>query len=312
MSMTKLDDAAQMLSDVGFGTHIKNSNMAVRFLVAATKIRPADDWQKATNDGIQIHAALEFLNQYYGTTFKENTRESLRKAGPKKMETVGLAANNLSSTVATNSKNMRWRLTTDFFELVQAYGTSNYSRLLKDFTAHHQSRVSLLEAQRNTAMIPINYNGFQFSLTPGRHNQLHKEVLTKFAPRFAGGSELLYIGDTSKKDLVFEEDKLQQLGFPMTMHDLIPDIVLYDQTRNWLFLIEAVASTGPMSIDRVKRIKKEFHGDAGLVFVSAFQNWDVYRRFVGDIAWETEIWIADFPDHMIHMNGDRFMGPRTD
>ena len=37
---------------------------------------------------------------------------------------------------------------------------------------------------------------------------------------------------------------------------------------------------------------------------------DTYRKFIKEIAWETEVWLADMPEHMIHMNGDRFMGPR--
>ncbi|MFS2517149.1 MULTISPECIES: BsuBI/PstI family type II restriction endonuclease [Parabacteroides] len=31
---------------------------------------------------------------------------------------------------------------------------------------------------------------------------------------------------------------------------------------------------------------------------------------MADIAWETEVWIAENPGHMIHFNGDRFIGPR--
>ena len=166
-----------------------------------------------------------------------------------------------------------------------------------------------MKSNRKKAMIPINYNGFKFELTPGVHNKLHKEVLEKFAPLFAGGSELLYIGDTEKKDLKLEKEKLSELGFPITMHELIPDIILYDEKKDWLYLIECVASTGPMSVDRVYQIKKAYKGKSGLVFVTTFQDWKGYRKFIGEIAWETEIWIADFPDHMIHMNGNKFMGP---
>ena len=49
---------------------------------------------------------------------------------------------------------------------------------------------------------------------------------------------------------------------------------------------------------------------AGKIYVTAFLNIEFYRKFVKEIAWETEVWLADMPEHMIHMNGDRFMGPR--
>lgn len=309
--MTKIDEAVTILKDVNFSKNITNKNMAARFIVAATETKPTSLWKNATNNGIQIHEALLFLNKYYGTNFKENTRESLRKEGPKEMQTVGLAKNNVSMGIATNSKNYRWFLEDNFYNLVKLFGTKKYDPALKNFLDSHTSRLTLLQAQKNKAMIPVNYNGFKFKLTPGKHNILHKEVLEQFAPRFAGGSELLYVGDTSQKDLKFEREKLNRLGFPMNMHDLLPDIILYDSKKEWLFLIEAVSSVGPMSIDRVNKINKNYIGKAGLIFVTAFQNWKVYKKFIEQIAWETEIWIAEFPDHMIHMNGDKFMGPRN-
>lgn len=307
--MGKLADACQILKDVDFAKDVSERSMAARFIVAATCMTENMKWTQATNAGLQIHEGLAFLNREYQTHLKENTRESLRKQGPKRMATVGLARDNVSDGIATNSKNYRWFLSDDFFDLVRHFGDESYFERLQQFKLTHRSRMSLQADKRKKVMIPVKYSNFEFELTPGKHNQLHKEILEQFAPRFAGGSELLYVGDTAEKNLKFEEYTLIQLGFPMTMHDVIPDIVLFDKNRNWLFLIEAVSSVGPMSVDRVSRIKSEYTGDAGLVFVTAFQNWTVYKRFVGDIAWETEIWIAAFPDHMIHMNGDRFMGP---
>lgn len=309
--MGKLLDACQMLKDVDFDKLIGEKSMAARFILAATKVTENMSWKQATNDGVQIHQGLVFLNSEYQTNLKENTRESLRKQGPKKMATVGLARDNVHEGIATNSKHYRWFLSDDFFDLVRHFEDETYAEKLAQFKKTHLSRMSLEADRRKKAMIPVKYSGFEFELTPGKHNQLHKEIIEQFAPRFANGSILLYIGDTAQKDLKFEESSLEYLGFPMTIHDVIPDIVLFDDKRKWLFLIEAVSSVGPMSVDRVLRIKSEYTGTAGLVFVTAFQDWSVYKKFVGNIAWETEIWIADFPDHMIHMNGDRFMGPYT-
>ncbi len=33
---------------------------------------------------------------------------------------------------------------------------------------------------------------------------------------------------------------------------------------------------------------------------------------LAQIAWESEVWIAEEPMHMIHFNGERFLGPYPD
>jgi adenine-specific DNA-methyltransferase len=48
---------------------------------------------------------------------------------------------------------------------------------------------------------------------------------------------------------------------------------------------------------------------AGRIYVTAFQGRRDFRKWAADISWETEVWIADDPDHLIHFNGDRFLGP---
>ena len=66
-----------------------------------------------------------------------------------------------------------------------------------------------------------------------------------------------------------------------------------------------------MSPDRVLNIQELTKNvKAGKIFVTAFLDFDTYKRFSKDLAWETEVWIADNPEHMIHLNGDKFLGPR--
>lgn len=139
----------------------------------------------------------------------------------------------------------------------------------------------------------------------------------QFAPQFAPGATLLYLGDTKEKDMHVDSEKLEAIGFPMDMHSRISDVVLLDQRehfdgKDWIFLIEATDSVGPMSLSRVKELKDAYTGDAGLVFVTAFRTFSIYAKFAAELAWDTEVWIADKPTHMIHLNGDRFMGPRYD
>jgi type II restriction enzyme len=119
------------------------------------------------------------------------------------------------------------------------------------------------------------------------------------------------VGDTAQKSLHVQIDELSRLGISINAHDKMPDIVLYDEKKHWLFLIEAVTSHGPMSPKRVLELKDALSTcSAGLIFVSAFPDMKEFKRHVDGIAWDTEVWIADTPQHLMHFNGDRFLGPR--
>lgn len=160
-------------------------------------------------------------------------------------------------------------------------------------------------------MMPVKINNKDFILSPDSHNKLQKAILEVFAPRFAPNSECLYVGDTTNKDLVKNVDKLSELGFEITLHDKMPDVVLYREDKNWLYFIEAVDSVDPMSPDRVLDINRMTKNvSCGKIFATAFLDFKKYKRFSEQLAWETEVWIAEMPDHMIHLNGDKFMGPR--
>jgi len=148
-------------------------------------------------------------------------------------------------------------------------------------------------------------------LSPGKHNEVQAAVVEQFAARFAPGARLLYLGDTAKKNLHIDTGRLTALGVPVTEHDKLPDIILHDEKRNWIFLVEAVTSHGPVMPKRVVELNTMFTTcKASLIFFSAFPDFAEFRKHLREIAWETEVWIAEIPDHLIHFNGDRFLGPR--
>lgn len=159
--------------------------------------------------------------------------------------------------------------------------------------------------------MPVNINGKDFTFSTGSHSQLQKAIIEEFAPRFAQGCECLYVGDTTEKDLVKNVDALNSLGFEITLHDKMPDVVLYMPEKNWLYFIEAVTSVGPMEPKRIIEINElTANVNCGKIYVTAFLDFATYKKFSPSLAWETEVWIAEMPDHMIHLNGDRFLGPR--
>ena len=181
---------------------------------------------------------------------------------------------------------------------------------LSTFLENHDTLVEIYASKRAMRKMPVKINGADFTFSPGKHNQLQKAIIEEFAPRFAPNSECLYVGDTIEKDLVKDEDKLRELGFCITLHDKMPDVVLYSEEKNWLYFIESVTSVGPMDAKRIKEIKEMTTGvTAGEIYVTAFLDFKTFKKFSETLAWETEVWIADMPDHMIHLNGDKFLGP---
>lgn len=154
-------------------------------------------------------------------------------------------------------------------------------------------------------------NGKTLYLSPGKHNEVQAGIVELFKPQFAKESELLYLGDTEIKDLFIQTKELEKLGIPIDQHSKLPDVVLYDKNKDWLFLIEAVTSHGPVSPKRFMELEQMLENcSAGKIYVTAFPDFKEFKKWSSDLAWETEVWIMEMPGHMIHFNGDRFMGPR--
>jgi len=196
-------------------------------------------------------------------------------------------------------------------KLVHSYGSRKWQAQLKHFISEKGMLMELYMQQRDMLRVPVVVNGQEFIFSAGDHNTLQKAIIEEFAPRFARGAEVLYIGDTETKDLVKNREVLEQLGVEITDHDKLPDIILYYAEKEWLFFIEAVTSVGPISVKRKQEIEQmTVNCKTGRVFVTAFNDNRIFKRFVDQLAWETEVWIADNPDHMIHFNGDMFIGPR--
>ena len=196
--------------------------------------------------------------------------------------------------------------------VIRCFGTKRWAKAIKTFAQKKRTLAEIYRSKRAKRQVPVCLpDGRVVKLSPGVHNKGQAAVVEQFTPHFAAGAVLLYLGDTAKKNLIVEQEALANLGVVIDEHHKLPDVVLYDDTRKWIFLVEAVTSHGPMSPKRVFELQELFSDcDAGLVFVSAFPNFAEFRKHIRDIAWETEVWIMEIPDHLIHYNGDRFLGPR--
>lgn len=311
--MDKVDLAKILLGKIGMPV-AQQSAICCLTLLAMANIKKEGTFRDATNNWIRIHDVISFIGEEYGVLYAENSRETFRKQAMHHFRTAALIEDNGK---ATNSPNYRYRLTGEFLRVIQSIKDSDETSdwdnnsEINGFLSRHQSLKEIYASKKTMTKMPVKINNQDFTFSSGKHNQLQKAIIEEFAPRFAPNSECLYVGDTTKKDLVKNVDKLRELGFEITLHNKMPDVVLYRKDKNWIYFIESVTSVGPMDPKRIIEISQMTSKvTAGMIYVTAFLDFKTFKHFSESLAWETEVWIADMPDHMIHFNGDKFLGPR--
>jgi hypothetical protein len=305
--VNKVEETREFLKSVGM-PKAQQADICCYVILAMADMKPDMDWKEATNKWIRIHDIIQFTNRYYGATYAENSRETFRKQALHHFRTAALIEDNGK---ATNSPNYRYRLTEETLNILQAIQTDEWKGFLDRYLTYHDKLIDIYASKKKMTMMPVKINGADFNFSVGKHNELQKAIIEEFAPRFAPNSECLYVGDTIEKDLVKNVDKLTELGFEITLHDKMPDVVLYREDKNWIYFVESVTSVGPMDPKRILEITEMTQNvKAGKIFVTAFLDFKTYKKFSEELAWETEVWIAEMPEHMIHLNGDKFLGPR--
>ncbi len=305
--MDKVQEARKFLELVGM-PKAQQADICCYVILAMAGMKPDMSWKEASNHWIRIHDIIQFCNVFYDTTYAENSRETFRKQALHRFRTAALVEDN---GMATNSPNYKYRLTEETLKLLGAFGSAEWQKSLDRFLMYHDRLIDIYASKKKMTMMPVKINGADFQFSAGKHNELQKAIIEEFSPRFAPDSECLYVGDTIKKDLVKNIVKLTELGFEITLHDKMPDVILYREDQDWIYFVESVTSAGPMDPKRIYEITEMTRNvTAGKIFITAFLDFKTYKRFAESLAWETEVWIAEMPEHMIHLNGDKFLGPR--
>lgn len=313
LKMKKITEAKEILKHLGLEEQQQN-DLAAYTLLALANLRPKSAWTKATRQSMKVTKdIMKFVAVIYKKVYAPNTRETFRRQVLHQLTLAGVTQYNPDNpNLPVNSPNAHYALSNEALAVIKSYGTANFNKQSKAFRAALTKRQAQFQTARNFNRIPLRLpNGTEITLSPGAHNQVEAAVVTEFGPRFANGASVLYLGDTENKDIIFEKKTLVELGCKLDDHGKFPDVILYLKNKNWLYLIEAITSHGPVSQKRVTELKQMFPTKKlGLIFVSAFPNMTEFKKHAKDIAWDTEVWLADMPDHLIHFNGDRFMGPR--
>lgn len=312
----ELNEARDILMSIGMPEKLYNPRCVLVFAVCAG-VYGGGKWKNVSEGYHGTHEIIALINTHYPGKagldvqgYQENSRETFRKSTLQPWEDAGIMERKPGLPV--NSKDNAYRFTSQFASLVRKFGTREWEDNLRSYNETHESYESLLkQAKALDPGLPVNYNGLTFTLGRSPHNRLQKEVLEKFAPYFAPGAELLYIGDTSDKNLHIKKDRLAALGVDVFADSgRLPDIVLYDSSKKRILFIEAYNSTGEFTLGRVNELKANCHcaPDMEVAFVTAFETMKKASQKLKDIAWDTDIWVAENDTHLIHKNGDRFMG----
>ncbi len=311
--MNKIEEAQQILKDLGLPEAQQNEISALT-LLALCGITERDSWSSSFRSSLGISKGImSYVNDHYGRNYAPNTRETFRRQVLHQFVQARIVDYNPDNpTLAVNSPRAHYAISQAALDAIKKFNTKKWNIAAKNFTSTIGELAKIYAAEREFNMIPLKLpNGQMVKLSAGKHNEVQVAIVELFAPRFANGGMLLYLGDTAKKDLYLDTETLDSLGIPIGQHSKLPDVVIYDDDRNWLFLIEAVTSHGPVSPKRIVELEELLKDcRAGKVYVTAFPDFAEFKRHTNNIAWETEVWLMEVPDHMIHFNGDRFLGPR--
>lgn len=307
----KVDDARTLLKELGLPEK-QQTEIAAYTLLALGAIGKSTAWRSAQRRSLRIHDIKEWIKETYAKSYAENTRETFRRQVLHQLEQARVVERNPDSPgLSTNSPRTHYALSEDALRVIRSFGSSAFKKESEGFQKRLGSLVEVYQPLREGPTVPVVLpSGERLILSPGEHNQLQRDIVEKFAPAFAPGARLLYLGDTAKKHLHVEIEALKALEIPITKHDKLPDLVLHLPERGWLMLIEAVTSHGPVSPKRKHELDAVLK-DCPLtrIYVSAFPSFTEFKRHLNDIAWETEVWVAEIPDHMIHFNGEKFLAP---
>jgi len=311
MTQDKIDQALQIIKLVGLPREQHNERSAL-CLLALLNLTPEKSWKMAEAPLIGITPMMDFAKQHYGKVYAPNTRETFRRQTIHQFVDAGLALYNPDAPIRpVNSPKAVYQIEPKALSLVKSFGSSKWDGALRKYLREHKTLIEQYAKARKQNKLPVKLkNGLEFQISPGEHSKLIKAIIEEFAPRFTPGAHLIYAGDTGEKWGYFDAVALEELDVQLDSHGKMPDVVLYWPENNWLILVESVTSHGPVNHKRHAELARLFEkSTAGIVYVTAFQTRSVMGRYLGEIAWETEVWVADSPSHMIHFNGERFLGP---
>lgn len=310
-SQRRTEEAQQVLRELNFDAERYNERSAL-VLLSLLDLVPERAWSDAENPKLRTVEIIDWLRAHYGKDYKPNTRETIRRQTLHQFVDAALVVLNPDDPRRPiNSPKSCYQIEPRALELLRTHGLTGWGERVRRYLDEAPGLQAHYAKARKLEMVPVTLvGGRAVELTPGGQNALLKQIIEEFCSRWTPGAQVLYIGDAGKDDPVFEKGRLAELGVELDKHGKFPDLIVYLPGRNWLVLMEAASSHGPVDAKRHRELQALFERSiAGLVYVSCFPSRAEMRKYLADIAWETEVWCADNPSHLIHFNGERFLGP---
>lgn len=309
-----VESARFLLAELGFDRPQTNERSA-RTLLALARLGPDDTWADATSPMLGTLAIISWIADKFGFRYAPNSRETIRRKTLHQFaDALLIVVNPDDPDRPTNSDKTCYQLHPRALEVIRAYGTAQFPDMLTAYLTDVPGLKAQYDAARDLHRIPVTLpGGRELTLSPGGQNVLIRQMVDDFCGYFTPGGKVIYIGDADAKWAFFEEDAFAELGIAVDPHGKMPDLVVYQQEKNWLVLLEAAPAHGPVDAKRHGELARLFAGStAGLVYVSCFPTRAEMRKYLPEIAWETEVWCADSPTHLVHFDGERFLGPYED
>lgn len=310
-STVSVEGARELLRDLSMDDARSNDRSAMVFLALA-RLKPDGNWIDATNEMYGTRAIMDWIAEAFGVEYKPNTREAIRRFTLHQFVQVGIVEENADdSTRPTASPKWNYRLTSDTLSLVRCCGTPQYPTQLDVCLDKITTWAEYASERRELAKVPVTLpNDTRVGLSAGGQNVLIKAIVEEFCPRFAPGGQVLYISDASKACETIDAATLERIDVTLPERGKDPDLIVWREDKGWLYLIEACSTHGPVDVTRKHELINLF-GNCGhsLIYVSCFPNRKIMQGYLSDLAWETEAWCSDTPDHLIHLDGEKFMGP---
>jgi type II restriction enzyme len=303
--------AREALAELGFDKSRSNERSALT-LLSLLGLRPGDSWSDATRGLYGVTPLMNWMAQHFGKYYKPNSREGVRRRTLHQFVDAALVVLNPDDPErAVNSSANVYQVDSSAFELLRRFGTPAWKDALAAYLDQRPGQLAAYAAAREQTMIPVTLlDGTEIKLTPGGQNVLIREALEQFCSRRTPGGRVLYVGDAGRGAPLFDVAGFAEDGLVLDKHGKLPDLVIKLPSRDWLVIIEAANSHGPIDAKRHAELQALFaESRSGLVYVSCFTSRAEMRTYLANIAWETEVWCADNPSHLIHFNGERFLGP---
>jgi type II restriction enzyme len=307
----QIQETRRILARLNFDAERSNERSAL-VLLALLGLTPGTAWADATSPRLRTVEIMAWLRTHYGKDYKPNTRETIRRFTLHQFAAALLVEQNPDQPDRpVNSPKWCYQIHPRALSLLRGAGEAAFQQDLLEYLAEVPGLRDTYAKARDLRRIPVTLpDSSAVTLSPGGQNVLLKQMIEDFCGYFTPGGQVLYVGDADTKWAVFEHDALAALGVTVDRHGKMPDLVVYMPDKNWLVLMEAASSHGPVDATRHGELATLFGSStAGLVYVSCFPSREDMRGYLSQIAWETDVWCADHPTHLIHFNGERFLGP---